>query len=326
MEALRDELVNCFTELCPNIEPMQARIRISGILAMYDIKPAKVCIHHPDISEKVKLFLAAKKLEGLSSFTLDGYAIELRIFGNYIQKPIDKITTNDIRNFLGNFEHLKLSSIDRKLSVLKSFFGWLTGEEVITKNPTLKIKPPKKEKRLPKALSVEELEMVRENCETLRQRALVEVLYASGCRLSEIVNLNRDDIDWKNECIRVIGKGNKERYAPLNFKAMYHLKKYFKNRNDILPAVFITERKPYRRLSNRAIQREIAKIGKIAGLNKSMHPHIFRHTLAQNLLDNGADLFVVQEILGHSNPSTTQIYAHASSKHIQEQYKKYHVQ
>jgi len=326
MEVLRDELVKCFAELCPNVDPMQARVRIAGILAMYDIKPAKVYISHPDISEKVKLFLSAKKLEGLSPLTIKSYAIELRVFGNYMQKPIKDITTNDIRKYLGSFEHLKLSSVDRKLSVLKSFFKWLTEEEIILKDPTRKIKPPKKEKRLPKALSIEELEIIRESCKTLRQRALIEVLYATGCRLSEVVNINRDDVDWQNNCVRVIGKGDKERFAPLSVKAIYHLKKYLKSRDDILPAIFITERQPYRRMKNRAVQREINKVGKLAGLKKSLHPHVFRHTLAQNLLDNGADLFVVQSILGHSNPSTTQIYAHASNKHIQEQYKKYHVQ
>ncbi|WP_243119687.1 site-specific integrase [Pelotomaculum propionicicum] len=137
----------------------------------------------------------AKRLEGLSSLTLAGYEIELRIFGQYVQKRVGEITTSDIREYLGQFENLKLSSLSRKLSVLKSFFGWMADEEIIAKDPTRKIKPPKKERLLPKALNIEELEMMREMCRTTRERAMIEVFYATGCRLSEVQQLNQTDID-----------------------------------------------------------------------------------------------------------------------------------
>ncbi|NNV04664.1 tyrosine-type recombinase/integrase, partial [Brevibacillus sp. MCWH] len=238
----------------------------------------------------------------------------------------DEITAADIRVFLGRFSHLKLSSIAKKLSVLKSFFGWLVSEEIIQRDPTKKLKPPKQEKRLPKALTIEELEMLREACKTTRQRAFLEVLYATGCRLSEVQALNRSDINYQTLSCRVIGKGNKEREVYFSFKAMYHLRKYLMARTDNEPALFITERKPYRRLSKRGIQREIALIAENAGLGKKVSPHTLRHTFATLTLNNGAELAAVQALLGHEDPATTQVYAQLTDEKKREQHKKYLVQ
>lgn len=325
-ELLLNQLTSEFSCLCPSMEPLQLRSKLAAILAMYDIRPAQLPGAHPDIQDKVRLFLAAKKLEGLSPLTLEGYQLELRIFAEKVRKPVTDITTADIRVFLGEFPDLKTSSISKKLSVLKSFFGWLTEEEIIPRDPTRKIKPPKKEQRMPKALTIEELEMIREACQTYRERALIEVLYATGCRLSEVQALNRDDINWQTASARVIGKGNKEREVFFSFKAMYHLRKYLMNRLDREPALFITERQPYRRLSKRGIQREIHIIADRAGIQKSVHPHTLRHTFATLTLNNGADISTVQALLGHEDPATTQVYAQISDEHKKEQYKKYHVQ
>lgn len=228
--------------------------------------------------------------------------------------------------YLSQLDGLKLSSISRKLSVLKSFFKWLADEELITKDPTKKIKKPKQEHRLPKALSIEELEMIRESCITARERALVEVLYATGGRLSEIQSLNRQDINWQTNSAKVVGKGNKEREIYFSWKALYHLKKYFGLRSDLVPALFVTERKPVRRLSNRGIQRVVGIIAARAGIQKRVHPHIFRHTFATLTLNAGADLVVVQSLLGHANPSTTQVYCSVTDNRRREQYKRYLVQ
>lgn len=322
MEQILDQLVSVVAEVSPEINLMAVKAKIAGVLSMYDIRPSRIVAGHPDVAQKMKMYLSAKKIEGLSPLTLKSYRIELNIFSKYIQKPVGEITTGDIRTYLAQFDYLKLSSLSTKLSVLKSFFGWLAGEEIITRSPTIKIKSPKEGKRLPKALSPEELEITRESCQTLRQRALVELAYASGCRLSELANLDKKNIDWNNMTVRVIGKGDKERIVPISFKAVYHLKKYLKTRCDILPAIFITERQPYRRMSNRAIQREVAQIGRYAGLSKSLHPHVFRHTLATFLLNNGAELAFVQQLLGHTDPKTTQRYARISMTHILEQYRK----
>jgi len=325
-EALLSQISSEVFSLCPRVDESQLRMKLTGILSMYEIRPAQMPGAHPDIQDKVRLFLSAKKLEGLSNLTLESYQLELRIFSEQIQKRVEEITTADIRLFLGEFSELKSSSVSKKLSVLKSFFGWLTAEELIQRDPTRKIKPPKKEKRIPKALNVEELEMTREGCKTLRERALVEVFYSTGCRLSEIRQMNRQDIDWNRRSAKVIGKGNKEREVYFSFKALYHLKKYLKSRDDLVPALFVTERKPIARLSNRAIQREFSKIKELAGVEKNIHPHVMRHTMATLTLNNGADISAVQALLGHENPSTTMNYATITEERKREQHKKYLVQ
>lgn len=323
---LLSQIITEVIALCPNVNQTQLRMKIAGILSLYDVRLSQLPNINSDIKEKIQLFLSAKKLEGLADSTLKSYQLELKIFAEKITNTIDNITTTDIRLFLGEFPHLKMSSVSKKLSVLKSFFGWLTDEEIIEKDPTRKIKTPKKEKRMPKSLTIEELEILRESCVTLRERALMEVLYATGGRLSEIQQLNRNDINWYIRSAKVVGKGDKEREIYFSFKAMYHLKKYLKSRDDLVPALFITERKPYRRLSNRGIQREINKIAKRSGIDKNVHPHLFRSTMATLTLNNGASLSAIQSLLGHSRPDTTQLYCQISDEVKREQYNKYLVQ
>jgi integrase/recombinase XerD len=324
-ELLISKIVGYISELVP-IDVERTRCDLSTIFTNYHVKQLESGEAHPDLQEKIELFLSGKKLEGLSKVTLDGYKIHLRIFSDNIMKKVEDITTADVRVYLGKYQNQKISTISTKLSVLKSFFSWLTAEEVIPRDPTMKIKPPKKEKRLPKALSIEELEMLRESCKTVRQRAFLEVLYATGCRLSEVHSLNKSDINYQSMSCKVIGKGNKEREVFFSFKAMYHLRKYLMSRTDQEEALMITERKPYRRLSKRGIQREIGNIAKMAGLDKKVSPHTLRHTFATLTLNNGADLVAVQHLLGHSDPATTQGYAVLSDDRKREQYKKYLVQ
>lgn len=321
-EMLLSEVVGYISELVPiNVE--EVRNRLSGIFSKYWITKVEVDEVHPDLQEKTNLFLASKKLEGLSKNTLSSYKLELKIFSEHVRKRTEDIRTADIRYYLSQFPDLKMSSISRKLSVLKSFFGWLTAEEILQRDPTAKIKAPKKEKRLPKALSIEELEMMREACKTYRQRAFLEVLYATGCRLSEVANLNKSDINYQTASCRVVGKGNKEREVYFSPKAMYHLRKYLMSRTDNEDALFITERKPYHRLSNRGIQREIKKIAMMAGITKNVSPHTLRHTFATLTLNNGAELAAVQALLGHESPATTQIYAQLTEEKKRETHKKY---
>lgn len=325
-EQFLSEVTQSLFVACPDFNLTDVRTSLSEIVSKYDIKRIEMDEVHPDLKEKIVLYLSGKQLEGLSKITLENYELHLRKFSDRVKKKVEDITTADIRVYLGQFKEQKISTLSTKLSVLKSFFGWLTSEEILPRDPTMRIKPPKKEKRLPKALSIEELEMLREACQDSRQRTLIEVLYATGCRLSEVHALNRADIDYNTQSCRVIGKGNKEREVYFSFKALYHLKKYLLNRTDIVPALIITERQPYRRLSGRGIQREIGIIAKNAGIQKKVSPHTLRHTFATLTLNNGADLVAVQELLGHENPATTQIYASISAERKREQHKKHLVQ
>lgn len=324
-ETLISEITAFISELVP-IHVDQVKSKLSAIMLKYHVKKVETGEIHPDLTDNIDLFISSKKLEGLSSKTLDGYKLELRIFAGMVKKHTKDITSADIRVFLGQFPHLKMSSISRKLSVLKSFFSWLASEEIIQRDPTSKLKPPKEEKRLPKALTIEELEMLREACITPRQRAFIEVLYATGCRLSEVHGLNITDINQQTMSCLVIGKGNKQREVYFSFKAMYHLNKYLKTRDDECEALFVTERKPYRRLSHRGIQREVKMIARVVGLENKVHPHILRHTFATLMLNNGAELVAIQELLGHSSSETTLRYARITEERKREQHKKYLVQ
>jgi len=312
--------------LCPDIDKEGLQVKLQALLAGYKTELAAGMYDHTPLAEKVEMFISAKKLEGLSRYTLINYRLELKHFSKYTCKPADQITTSEIRAYLSQFTGLKNTSIAKKISILKSFFGWLSDEEIISKDPTRRIKPPKKEQRLPKALTIEELELIRESCLNSRERALIEVLYATGGRLSEIQQLNRADIDYQAMSTRVIGKGNKEREVFFSYKARYHLRKYLMTRLDDEPALFVTERQPYRRLSNRGIQRAIKLIAGRSGITKNIHPHTFRHTFATLTLNNGADLAEVQALLGHVDPSTTQLYAQLSEESKRDAYRKHLVQ
>lgn len=324
-ELMISKIAGYISELLPiNVE--KTKNELSSIITKYHVTKVEEDEVHPDLTDKITLFLSSKRLEGLSPITLHGYELNLNIFSEKVKKKTNNITSADIRVYLGQYSHLKMSSIGTKLSILKSFFSWLAGEEIIQRDPTAKLKPPKTEKRLPKALTVEELEMLREACMTVRQRAFIEILYATGCRLTEVYQLNITDINHQSMSCRVIGKGDKEREVYFSFKAMYHLNKYLKARSDDSEALMVTERKPYRRLSKRGIQREIENIAKYARLESKVSPHVMRHTFATLTLNNGAELVAVQELLGHSSPETTLRYARITEERKREQHKKYLVQ
>lgn len=321
-EMMISEIAGYISELVPiNLE--NTKNNLSTILTKYHVQKVESEEIHPDLTEKIHLFVTTKKLEGLSPRTLEGYELDLGKFAERIKKKAENVTAADIRVFLGEQDHLKRSTIGKKLSTLKSFFGWLAAEEILQRDPTAKLKAPKTEKRIPKALTIEELEMLRESCKTIRQRAFLELLYASGCRLSEIHQLNIKDVNFQTMSTNVIGKGNKEREVYLSPKSSYHMRKYLDSRNDDCEALMVTERRPYRRLTKRGIQCEIKKIAMAAGLEKKVSPHILRHTFATLTLNNGAELVAVQELLGHSSPDTTLRYARITEERKREQHKKY---
>ncbi len=314
----------------PDVDEVKLMHRLEEILSNYEIKRKTELDVEDDTAEKVDMFLSAKQLEGLSEITLEGYLIELKMFCNFVNKGIVQIKTPDIRAYLASNKSWQVGTIDRKLSVLKSFFGWLVDEELLLRNPSAKIKAPKKPKRLPKALSVEELEIVRESCETYRERALVEVMYSTGCRLSEVANLKISDIDYQEKSARIVGKGNKERTVYFTFKALHHLHKYLNTRKEPLEGnsdfMFIRERRTFDKLTGRSIQRAINKIEERANLSKNLTPHVFRHTKATLMMENGADIADVQKILGHEDPSTTLVYSNISEERKQFAHRRFHMQ
>lgn len=304
----------------------QLRVILYEELYACKIEPACTAIAVlDDMPEKIKLFLASKRLDGMSINTVRNYHYLLKRFSDTMRKDVSQVTSMDIRMYLAHIARrgLKNNTLATNISTLKSFFNFLEGEEFIIKSPLRVIKTTKVEKRVRKALSREELEMLRDACKTLREKALVEIFYSTGCRLDEIQKLDKGEVNWASGSMMVIGKGNKEREVYLNARAMFHLKKYLNSRTDSNPALFVCGKRPYNRLGRRSIEIEFSEIGKRAEIQKSVYPHLVRHTTATNMLQGGASLTEVQNLLGHDSPATTQIYAHLSTEAVKQSHSKH---
>lgn len=319
-------IIDRIDNIYPNIIDRQfVKRNLEEILYDYEIKPVeKSLIVRNNILDKAFLFIASKRIDGLSNLTLQNYVRHLKDFHAKIGKNIEDINAMDIRIYLNAYAQtgVKKSSLSTKISVLKSFFAWLENEEYIIKNPMKKINNVKVDQSIREPLSAYEMELMRDACQTPRERCILEFLFATGSRLDEVVKLNKDDIDWVNMSVKVLGKGNKERTVYFNAKTKLHLKKYLLTRNDDCEALFVTERKPYRRLGRRSFQREIAKIAKLAGIKRSVFCHLLRHTMASTLAENGTDLITIQQLLGHEDLSTTQVYTKVSKKNVENEYRK----
>ncbi|MEX0049605.1 site-specific tyrosine recombinase/integron integrase [Clostridium butyricum] len=292
----------------------------------YEVMTLEKSLIKGDIEEKALLYLNVKKLSGYSPATLSNYKYLLQKFAGFINKPIQTVNVNDIRMFLVlNSEGKKPSSVNSMIYYLKSFFNWLEVEELIERNPTKKLEVTKLPKRLRKALSIEELEKLRIACKTNRERALIEFLFATGCRVSEVVNCNISDLNFNENSLRVIGKGDKERFVFFSDKTKLYLKKYLEDdRNkDNEDALFVSEKFPYNPLGRRGIETIVTRITKRTDFNKKVFPHLLRHTMACVGLQNGADLVTIQNLLGHTDPSTTQIYAQNSIDNLKHEYKQH---
>ncbi|WP_409068870.1 tyrosine-type recombinase/integrase [Clostridium caseinilyticum] len=253
----------------PEIDQLKVRAIAEEVLYKYRVLPEETALVATDIEEKLQIYLATKKLDGLSKKTLKNYEYNLLIFARHLRKPLAAISTMDLRMFLAvRCKNMKATSVNGQITILKSFFSWLHDEEYIPKNPAAKLKQTKEPKRLRHALSEEEIELLRQASKTDREKALIEFLVSTGCRLSEVVGINKNDIDWNEMSLNVIGKGNKERKVYFSTKAKILLKKYLLARSDENIALFVTSKKPHGRLGGRSVQREIKKIADRAGIKK----------------------------------------------------------
>jgi len=269
-----------------------------------------------------------------SQYTLTNYQLDLKEFNASLKpKPLENITHVDIRLFLARMKEKKFSkrSVARKLSSLRSFFKFLCREGYTKSNPAAGLQTPKMEKRLPLFLDKNEVVRLIESPEVsdvygLRDRAILEVLYSSGIRVGELVSLNKDNIDFISGVLKVYGKGKKERLSPIGDKALRAVRNYLEKLNRATlkekKAVFIN--KSGRRMSDRAVRRIVEKYIRKTSLNENISPHSLRHSFATHLLDRGADLRAVQELLGHANLSSTQIYTHVTVERLKSVYEKVH--
>lgn len=315
----KQELLDRICALMPD-----ARGQVEKILADYRVAK-DTSRDSSTLDRQITVFLAAKKIDGLSVRTIKNYREILSAFALEVDKPAARISTDDIRAYIGYLSEsrkLKDSSIQTYVNTLRSFFGWLDMEDLIKKNPMRKIKSLKIDKlRARRPLSPEELEQLRDGCRTYKEKALVEFLVSSGCRLGEAAGIQVDRIDWQSRSVVVLGKGNKERTVYFSVRAKLMLQAYLDSRRGGT-AMFASSRKPYAPMTPRAIEKAIQKIGERAGENRRIFPHILRHTFATNALHGGMDLTIIQHLLGHSDPKTTMIYAELRDDAIKYAYEK----
>ncbi len=298
----------------------------------------------------IEKFLNFLRLErNVSLHTHQAYASDLKEFHEFLiasanspatpeQIDIKKIDHLHIRAFLSHLyqKRKKKSSLARKLAALRSFFRFLLDEKILNVNPAEIISTPRQEKPLPTFLPVDEVFSLLEaipvaNLWQARDRAILEVLYSSGLRVSELVSLNDGDVDFSLEILKVVGKGRKERIVPIGEKALQALKKYLAQRNQLLASrpiqpsttpLFIN--KWGGRLTARSVARLLEKYTRKCGLMRKISPHALRHSFATHLLDAGADLRAIQEMLGHASLSTTQRYTHVTLDRLMEVYDRTH--
>ena len=281
---------------------------------------------NPD-ARAYQMFFVAKKIEGLSENSLKYYATVLRQFFGVINKPLSAIQTDDIRYFFATKQNVTLTTVNNMRRVLLSFFTWLCNEEYVTKNPVLKIKNIKQPKILKKPFSQTEIEELRDACNNLRDRAIIEVLLSTGMRCSELCAANRSDIDFSTGEILVTGKGNKQRICYLNAPASKRLKDYLENRNDDYRAMFVSLLNKGNVIQDNRLQKGgvlilTKNIGNAAGV-KNTHPHRFRRTAATMALQRGMPVEQVRVMLGHEKIDTTMRYAITADDTVKHSHQKF---
>lgn len=283
----------------------------------------EIVVYDNSNDSKLKRFIATKRLEGLSETSLEQYYRTINNMFNYIGKPLEKIGTDDIRYYLSIYqEQRKVSKVtlNNMRRYFSTFFQWCADEDIIGKNPMRRIKAIKQPQTIKEPFSDIEMEKIRQASGTVRDRALIEFLYSTGCRVSEVVHVTLSDIDFVHNSLIVYGKGNKQREVYISDKAMYWLRKYLEQRKDNTSYLFVGRGAMV--LGKPGIESVLRKIGEVAGVNH-VHPHRFRRTIATNLINKGMPVQEVQQMLGHSKLDTTMIYCKVNKDNVQAAHRKY---
>lgn len=276
-------------------------------------------------TELIDKFISAKEIEGCSKRTTKYYESTLLKMNSKLDKEITHMTTDDLRTYLTDYQKMNncsKASVDNIRRNLSSFFSWLEEENYILKSPMKRIHKIKTDKVIKETYSDETLELLRDNCNNLRDLAIIDILASTGMRVGELVKLNINDIDFENrECV-VFGKGNKERPVYFDARTKIHLKNYLNSRTDDNSALFVSLDAPYDRLKISGVEIRLRKLGRRLGIQK-VHPHKFRRTVATKAIDKGMPIEQVQSLLGHSQIDTTMHYAMVNQNNVKESHRKY---
>lgn len=286
----------------------------------YEVNEEKI-----DNNDYLVMFLSAKEVEGCSQRTIIYYKSTIEKFFSIIDISIRKITTEIIRGYLKEYQKindcskLTLDNVRRNLS---SFFSWLEEENHILKNPVRRIRKIKVGITVKEIISDEKIELIRDICKNSRDLAIIDMLYSTGMRVGELVNLDITDINFhERECI-VYGKGDKERRVYFDAKTKLHLMKYLNERKDSSKALFVTMHRPHKRLQISGVEISVRRLGKSLGF-ENIHPHKFRRTMATRAIDKGMPIEQVQQLLGHQQIDTTMKYAMVNQNNVKNSHKKF---
>lgn len=276
------------------------------------------------LPEVVKYFLASKAIANLSKNTLKQYNYKLVNFFNTVRKSYMDICANDIRIYLFNFKIEHNASdcyVDNVRITLNTFFQWLVDNEYIQRNPCAKVEKIKYNQKKREPLSTLNLENLRWNCNNVREKAIIDFLFSTGCRVSECANVLLADINWDENSVHLrYCKGNKERVVYFNDEAKVSLQEYLKTRNDHTAGLFVSTKAPHQQLQSHALENIVKKVGERTGIHT--YPHKLRHTFATVGLRNGMPLDKLQSLLGHTDPKTTLIYAKMDDAQLHMEHQK----
>ena len=276
-------------------------------------------------AELLGAFISSKKVEGCSDKTIHYYKSSIEKLIATVKKNVCDIATNDIRCYLAEQQEqrgLSKVTIDNLRRIYSSFFSWLEDEDYITKSPVRRIHKVRTDALVKEVLTDENIEVLRDSCQELRDIAMIDLLLSTGMRVGELVKINRDDIDFQERQCVVFGKGNKEREVYFNARTKIHLKKYLEQRTDTNPALFVSLHEPHTRLTISGVEVRLRQLGKKVNLNK-VHPHKFRRTLATMAIDKGMPIEQVQKMLGHVKIDTTLHYAMVNQTNVKIAHRKF---
>lgn len=330
---MKDDFTRRLVSLDLSMETVGSILKELDIVSHdFDIqkKCTEVAVYEFGLPELAKNYLITRAVEGLSKQTLYNYRKTLEIFFQFVRKNPEQIKTEDITYYLYWYKkrnpekEISDRSLDKILDCLKAFFKWCIAREYISHNPAALIKPIRYEEKIQDHLTEIELEKVRRACVNAKERALVEFLFSTGCRVAEVANMKISDINWDDRTIIIFGKGRKYRVGFLNVRSCFALKEYMEEyRQGESDYLFVSDRKPYNQMHNDGLEKIIRNIAKRSNINKKLTPHVFRRTIATHMLEKGASIQDIQKILGHEKIETTLKYAKVNMKQVQETHRKY---
>lgn len=330
MVGLKEQLINrvlyCMQDSLQERELAELRCVLQNVLCTYRIETERQELRVVDDSWQNDLedYLMAKALEGKSPATVKRYRYELSRLLSYINKAVSNIVDTDVSGYLRTYKRLRNvcnQTLKNVRTVYSSFFSWLRDRNRIRINPMLLVEQIKVEKKLKKPYTDMERERMLRTCKSIRDKAIMEIMYSTAVRVSELAALNREDVHFTSKDLTVFGKGAKERVTYLNERSHMYLREYLESRTDDNPALFVSEKAPYRRLSKSGLEDLVRRTGQRVDVHA--YPHRFRRTAATNALNRGMPVQEVAQFLGHAKLETTMLYCTVERESVQYHHKKY---